>query len=122
VSNYWTIDRKSRSTERRHRIEIFENDTANDGGFVKGVKVSRGTHWASVYPLSASQLVKYRAVFVKATHIISVDARVTVTEQDEIVFKGRRFNVLTVENADERGVDKVIIAEEIRPGQHGEGV
>lgn len=115
---FWKRDTKSRSTERRHRITVLRITRGRaSGGYTEKSTEPSAPYWASVEPLTETQRVKFQSVSVDATHRITVDAAIQVSEGDRIEFQGRQFDVMTVRNADEGRRDKVIITQEIRPGQ-----
>jgi SPP1 family predicted phage head-tail adaptor len=115
---FWKRDNKGRSTERRQRITVLRVARERAaGGFTEKSTTPTGPYWASVEPLTESQRVKFQAVSVDATHRITLDGAIEVDEGDRIEFEGRQFEVMTVRRVDEGNRDKVIITQEIRPGQ-----
>jgi len=115
---FWKRDKKGRATERNRRITVLrvERERAA-GGYTEKSTAPSGPYWASVEALTETQRVKFQSVSVDATHRITVDGATEVNEGDLIEFEGRRFEVMTVRREEERRRDKVIITQEIRPGQ-----
>jgi len=105
---------KSRSSARRHRIEIWRVIRTNDRGYVEDKSQRIATVWASVEPISERLRVQYQTVSVAASHSITVDGSVAVLEADKIKFGERWFDILTVKQVDEGKRDKIIITQEIR--------
>ncbi|GBU21077.1 hypothetical protein R80B4_00966 [Fibrobacteres bacterium R8-0-B4] len=111
-------ERKGRATERKRRITVLRvTRERTEGGFAEPSETRNGPYWASVEPISESLRVKYQSVSVNASHSVTVDGAADVIEGDVIEFAGRRFDVLTVRRVDEGRRDKIIITQEIRPGQ-----
>ena len=112
-----TPEYKTRPSAREHRITVMREQSVNESGsnVVKPVPV--GNYWASVAPLSERMRTQYQSISVAATHTITVGGKIDVKESDKIKFNGRDFDILTIKDADENRRDKVIITQEIRPGQ-----
>jgi len=112
-------DMVTRATSRRHVITIIRISRENVSGDVEVREDIVTKCWASVKPLSEAQRVKYQGISVMASHTISIDGAIDVREDtDLILFEGRRFEILTIRNVDEINRDKIIITQEIRPGQN----
>ena len=112
---FWQKESKSRSTERRHFITIERIRTENENGYTVEKKDTSQYVWASVETLSEKQRLDYQNISVAATHRIVVNGYVDVNESDVIKFNNREFEILTIRDVDERGIDKMIITKEIRP-------
>lgn len=110
-----TPDYKTRPTARKHRIHVLRVETQNVGGFIDKRETVAGEYWASVAPLSERMRTQYQTVSVLATHTITVGGDVDVREKDVILFKGRRFDIMTIKDPDESGRDKLIVTQELRP-------
>lgn len=107
--------KKSLSTELRHRVKIQTlTDTADgEGGFTQAWATA-STVWAAIYPMRAQQVADYKSIDVDADFLIKVRGDVSVAETQQIVYDSRTFEVLTVENAQERDVVKYVACKERR--------
>jgi SPP1 family predicted phage head-tail adaptor len=112
-----TPDYKTRASARKHRIKILRSQQVNESGYTVDKWVTKRECWASVKPLSATMRDKYQTISVAASHKITISGAIDVLESDKIQFGARRFDIKTVEKPDENSRDKVIITQEIRPGQ-----
>lgn len=108
--------RKSNATRRNHQVYIQSKTGADDnhGGVVETWVDSVGPVWASVDPIRANKVFEYRSSNVHATHLIGMSARINVNETNRIRFGTRFFEITAVENLQERNVDLVITANEVR--------
>lgn len=116
--------RKTLASEAKHQVIIQVRSLAHDGegGFVETYTSQSTTatppvvikRWAAVCPLQAWQLTNYKSVNVEASHMIKIRGSVTINESDRILFGAREFEVLTVEDIQERGVMKVCLCKERR--------
>lgn len=108
-------NKKPLASVLRHRVSIqakeealdSENEHVETWNTVDSV-------WASVDPIKAVQQFENRSVGVDATHLIKVRGSTVVTELNQIQFGTRNFEILTIENIQERGVLKVITCKEVR--------
>jgi len=110
-------DYKTRASARKHRIELLRKRQKREGINVVEVWEPVRECWASVKPLSATMRDKYQSISVMASHTITINGAIEVLESDKIQFGNSRFDIRTVERPDETRRDKVIITQEIRPGQ-----
>jgi SPP1 family predicted phage head-tail adaptor len=112
------VPKKKRPTHYRHRVYVQRKVITRDS--IGGIDTSwRNTTdapvWASVTPIKASQREEYRTINVDATHYIRMSARIGVIEDtDRINFDGRRFEILTIEDMQERGIEYFITCKEDR--------
>jgi len=113
-------NQKSRPSARNKRVKIIRNFNVNESGFVSATTTEYGPFWASVQPLTERLRTQYQSISVSATHSITIDGSINVLESDKIKFNDRIFDILTIKDPDENGRDKVIITNEIRPGQDDE--
>ena len=112
------LDRQSKktpATSLRHQVYIQTVTTASDGegGHTQAWTDDRVV-WASVDPIQARQRLEYASISVEATHLVRVRGEETISEESRIRFGSRYFEILTVENIQERGVLKVITCRELR--------
>jgi len=109
--------KKSLSSRARHQITVQRRLSVADGegGFTDGwADVAWSPIWAEVAPIQARQQLQYKSVGVDATHLVRVDGLIDITESNRIVFDGRVFEILTVENLQEADFEKVITCLERR--------
>lgn len=109
--------RKSRSTNRRHRLEVQRSSRVNEQGFVVTAYTPVGTYWGTMDPITEKQRVQYHSISSEVTHFARVNGQADVEEKDRLFFKGRYFEVLTVVNINELDIEKLITTKEIRPGE-----
>lgn len=107
--------KKSLSTRLRHRLYVQTVTTTSDGegGHSQSWADDRAV-WASIDPIQARQRSEYESISVEATHLIRIRGEQSVSEENRIRFGTRTFEILTVENIQERGVVKVITCKELR--------
>ena len=109
------IGRKTLSTEARHRVTIQQKTLAGTGaaGFVETWADSTDV-WAGISPIQAWQKAQYASIGVDTTHLIRISGLVEIAEHDRIAWGSRVFEVLTVEDIQERGIVKVVTCKERR--------
>lgn len=107
--------RKSFANEARHYVIIQENTstTDGDGGFTDSWK-DVSTVAAAIYPIFAKQVFQYRSINIQASHIIKMRGEITINEGNRIKFGIRIFQILFIENVQERGIEKLITCKELR--------
>ncbi len=101
------------SSELRHQITLKTSASTTDGegGFVDGW-TTVGTTWASVSPITAKQRDYYNSLSTEITHLIKIRGDVTCLDTYQITFDSRIFEVLTVENIQERDIVKIVFCKE----------
>jgi SPP1 family predicted phage head-tail adaptor len=111
------IGKKGMATEAR-LYGFIQASTATDDGRGGEALTWAATHIAphafAVSPISARQIAEYASINVEATHIIKIRAEIAIAEKNRIVINNRVFEVLTVEDIQERGILKVITCKERR--------
>jgi SPP1 family predicted phage head-tail adaptor len=115
MSYYDRETKKSQASQAQHYIYIqtLVSTTDEEGGFSE--QWANGSAIpAAVIPLQARQVMQYKSINVNATHIVKVRGRTTVSEGSRILFGSRVFEILTVENIQERDFIKVITCMENR--------
>jgi SPP1 family predicted phage head-tail adaptor len=111
--------KKTGATERRHYITIQSKTSTADGegGFVETWSDGESV-FAAIYPIKAQQQFSFKSVNVDATHYIKVEGETVVEEGNRIKYDSgsavRYFEVLTVEDIQERGIEKWITCKETR--------
>lgn len=101
------------SSDLRHRIELQLSSTSRDGegGFYDGW-VTVTTTWASISPISAKQRDYYLAISAEVTHLIKIRGNVSCDSTHQVKFGERIFEILTVENIQERDTLKILVCKE----------
>ncbi len=104
------------ATRARHYVSVQSRQNRDDGqgGFIS--EWSAGTRYPmEIVPIKASQQFQFRSVNVDATHRLYCRGNITINEKtDRILFGSRVFEILTVENLDERGIEQVLTCKEAR--------
>jgi len=115
MQRYGRQSAKTLATECRHRVTIHANTPVSDGqgGFAEAWS-TLGPVWAAVNPIFAIQQHQYKSTGVDATHLIKIRGAVAIAEKNRIVWGARVFEVLTVEDLQERGIIKVCTCKERR--------
>jgi len=111
--------KKTGATERRHYLTIQSKTSVPDGEggytetWIDGVSI-----FAAVYPIRAQQQFNLRSVNVDATHFVKIEGEIVAAEKDRIKFISgsvtRYFEILTIEDIQERGIDKWVMCKERR--------
>lgn len=110
-------NRKTLTTQLRHYGYIQAVSTADDGrgGEVETwVNTHPNPHNFAVLPMSTKQVMDFASINVEATHMIKFRGLIDISELNRIVIESRIFEVLTVENYQERDILKVAICKERR--------
>jgi SPP1 family predicted phage head-tail adaptor len=107
--------RKTQASQAQHYIYIQTKTATTDeeGGFSENWQSGNAIP-AAISPIQARQVFQYKSVNVDATHLIKVRGRTTVSEKDRILYGIRVFEILTIENIQERDFVKVITCMEKR--------
>ena len=109
------VGKKGDSTERRHYINIQTVTRVRNGKGGSDKTWSDGINtWAAIYPMSADQVGKYRSIGVEANFFIKINGLDTVSEENRIRFGTRHFEILSVEDMQERRFTKLIVCKEFR--------
>lgn len=116
MSYYDRDPRKSQASQAQHYIYIqtLASTTDEEGGFSENW-TSGSAIPAAIFPIQARQVMQYKSINVHATHLIKVRGLTVVSEKDRILFGSRIFEILTVENIQERDFIKVITVNEMDP-------
>lgn len=106
--------KKSIATELRHRILIqSKRDTPDGQGGFAEAWTNRANIWAAIYPIKAAQLFDSRSIDSETTHIIKIRGLETrIDDTNRILFGTRIFEILFIENLQERDFVKVIQCKE----------
>lgn len=111
--------KKSDATEMRHYVVIQykASTTDEEGGFTE-TWADGDTISAAIYPIKAIQQFQYKSINVDATHFIKIRGAIIVAEENRIKYQIgaliRYFEILTIEDIQERGVVKFITCKESR--------
>ena len=108
--------KKSEATEMRHFVYIQTCGTTTDGegGEIENWTDTGSGCFAAIFPIRAQQQFDFRSVNVDATHFIKIRGEITISEHDRIRFGTRHFEILTIENIQERGIVNWITTKEAR--------
>jgi SPP1 family predicted phage head-tail adaptor len=108
-NNYKRYPSKSLSTETRGYAFIQSKNVVDDGRGGQNVTWENTTlepHAMAFIPMRAKQVFEYKSLNVEASHVIKIRGEIEVSELNRIVWDGRVFEILTVEDVQERGVVK----------------
>jgi SPP1 family predicted phage head-tail adaptor len=110
--------KKTLATEMRHRLTVQTLVEVDDGaGGFEETWIDEDDIWGAVYPMSAKRVDEYKSINVDATHMVKVRGTCAIGDtsyKQRFRFDGRDFDVLTVENAQERDVVKWVTCKENR--------
>lgn len=108
---------KDMSSICRHyvKIEELQNVSDGEGGFTEVWATVAGyaNVPAGVWPIYALQKIQFRSVNSEATHYFIFRGDINITEAgNRIVFDARTFEILSIENIQERGIRKQVTCKE----------
>jgi SPP1 family predicted phage head-tail adaptor len=108
--------KKSEATEMRHYVYIQTagGTTDGEGGEIENWTDAASGCFAAIFPVRAQQQFDFRSVNVDATHFIKIRGEITISELNRIRFGTRYFEILTIENIQERGIVNWITCKEMR--------
>ncbi len=109
--------RRSLSTISRSYGYIQENNATEEtpGRFKDNwTNTSVKPHSMALIPVSAQQVVEYKSVNVEASHLIKLRGEIEVSEQNRIFIDNRTFEILEIEDIQERGIVNWIECKERR--------
>jgi SPP1 family predicted phage head-tail adaptor len=90
----------------RHRIQVVRDTFASDDlGDMVPTPTTVGTCWGEVVTLSGREAVNARQLKPETTHRVTLrwqGASVAIKPSDKLIYDSRTFNVLWVNNLDER--------------------
>lgn len=111
------LSKKKGSTFRKHLVYIQKNTQIADGegGFTNGwANTSPERIWVGIAPIRAVQVAEYKSLNVDATHLVRAGGYVDIQEEYRFLFGTRVFEILTIENIQERDYERVITCKELR--------
>lgn len=95
-------------------VQTLTRSSDGEGGFTQSWTTGRMLP-AAISPIQARQQFENRSVGVDATHLIKIRGLEDIDEKnDRFLFGSRVFEILTVENIQERDIVKVITCKEVR--------
>lgn len=95
-------------------IQTRTNTTDGEGGFTQ-TWATGDMHPAAISPIQAKQQFINKSVGVDATHLIKIRGAISIDEKENrFLFGARIFEIMTVEDIQERGIVKVITCKEVR--------
>lgn len=90
----------------RHRIQLARDTFASDDlGQDVGTPTTVGTCWGEIVSLSGREAVNAKQIRAETTHRVTLrwqGALKRPIPNDKLIFKSRTFNVLWINNVDER--------------------
>jgi SPP1 family predicted phage head-tail adaptor len=107
--------KKSLATEARHQVWIMRKIVQSDGeGGQIEIWVKNKQAFCAINPIKAWQRFRDKTVGVDTTHIFRFRGGIDIQEADTIDFNGRNFEILTVENIQERNFELIVTCQEKR--------
>lgn len=102
------------SRSLRHRLTI-QTATSTRDGFGQPIQTwaNTGTIRASIKQLSGTELVNAKQVDGEVTHVLGARYQSGLTIENRLVFDGRTFGILNVNDVEERHRDLEILCKEI---------
>ena len=98
----------------RHKIEfVTDGETQDEFGCIVLGDVSYAFSMAEIKPVSGNEKFIANQVFPEATAQIRCRYVPSITPSHTIIFGSRRFNILNVQNKDERNIELYIVAKEV---------
>lgn len=103
-----------RSGSLRHKIEFLAIGAGQDNfGGVTEAQAHLAYSMAEIKPISGGERFMSNQVFAEATSQIRCRFIDGITPKHIIKFGTRSFNIMNIQNKDERNVELIIIAKEI---------
>lgn len=109
--------KKSLATQCRHYCDIETRVYVDDsqGGTTEVWGVTSNQVPMSITPLNAKRKEEYRTFNVDATHEIKLRGGITLVESNNrVVYGTRSFEIKTLEDVQERGIEQICICLERR--------
>ena len=109
--------RSSLSTESRAYgfIQVVSKVDDGRGTFVdEWANTTVNKHSMALIPVGASQVIEYKSVNVEASHVVKVRGEIEVSELNRLYIDDRIFEILEIENIQERGIVNWIECKERR--------
>lgn len=109
--------KKSLSSQCRHYCDILERDYVDDnqGGTQELWALVSENVPMSITPLNVRRKEEYRTFNVDASHEIKLRGEITLVEDNNrITYNNRVFEVKTIEDVQERGIELITICLERR--------
>lgn len=108
---------KDLSSLCRHSIAIEERTDTSDeeGGFTTAWNTvsGYGTVPAAVWPIFSFQKAQYRNIDSDATHYFIIRGEIVISHAaNRIIFDSRVFEILSIEDIQERGIRKQVTTKE----------
>ncbi len=105
-----------RSGELRHRVQIVRRNTATTNELGETIPADQvlGTAWAKVSPTKATEAVVNAENTLTVTHDVVMRFTPLVDHTTTLVFQGRRLDVVSVTDLDERHLELAITCMERR--------
>jgi head-tail adaptor len=111
-------NKKTLATDLRHYVYLQTKSETSDGegGFVTSWTSAASPYSAGISPIQARQVAEYKSINVDASHIIRMRGELPIKDDgtQRLLYGTRTFEILTVEDIQERGVMKIITCKEAR--------
>jgi SPP1 family predicted phage head-tail adaptor len=103
-----------RNGSARHKIEFVTiGETQDELGGVTLTETHKGYAMAEIKPISGGERFISNQVFTDASSVIKCRCVIGITTKHKVFFGDRRFDILNVQNKDERNIELIIVAKEL---------
>jgi SPP1 family predicted phage head-tail adaptor len=103
--------------ELRWRIAVERDAFAPDDlGQLIATPAAAGTYWGKIVTLAGREAVNAKQVKAETSHRVTLrwpGASATITPKDRLTYKGRTFQVLWIDNLDERNRQLDVYCQEV---------
>lgn len=98
------LTKKTIATESNKRIVVYRRtiDIKLDGSQKENWEKHK-EYWAAIYPIRSQKRIEFKSLGVEITHYLKIPGKVDILTTDIIVFDNREFEILTIENIQEKG-------------------
>lgn len=97
----------------QNRIAIQAlTDTVTASGGTSDTWTTVKTVWARVEPIAGREYFREQALHGDTTHRVTMRYQKDVTRKHRVLHKGRAFDVLSVINREELGIDTILLCKE----------
>lgn len=94
-------DKPTLASECKHYVAIQRATVTSDGEGGTTQTWATTFAWAAIYPMRANKRFELAGMDVQASHHFKFYGYININEKDQILFDGRIFEILTVENIQE---------------------
>lgn len=101
--------------ELRHRVNLQSSSASqNDYGEQTESWTTYTTVWAAIKTLSGRELEHAQQISAEATHRVTARYNSSVTEENRVIFGSRTFEVVSINNPEERNEYLILLCKEVK--------